>query len=416
MAKGLAVIQGRNKVVFKALEDGTINLGSADVSAAVTVKGSLKLDTGSQQDGYFLKTDASGQADWAQITTADVSGLDSELSVIDGRIDDVSAGLQSEILRATGREDTLSSAIEVNRADISNLRSEFDTLELEFDVLKGDFSVQTVLSNLAAIQEYLDGDGVSVAGVLSDIGDLTDYARSLSAAISQLSTSAGGDVDSVSAAVASVSAAVGSVSGALAQEIIDRTDADTALGDRIDNAISNSVVAVEGTAGEVDVVYTESADGRTAKVGLTNDVQISGQLTTGNQIIAGGNLTAQGNLFAEQNATVSGALSVAGDTDLQGNVNLGDSQYSVTAGNALDSVQVNGTFRIPHLTRQQALDMYGDGAALNDQATTIANGHDGHMFYLKDSDAASDADPMPEGNKWYFCENGIWHASFFYYA
>jgi hypothetical protein len=46
MAKGLAVIQGATGVVFKALEDGTIELGTSLVSASVSLKGSLKLDIG----------------------------------------------------------------------------------------------------------------------------------------------------------------------------------------------------------------------------------------------------------------------------------------------------------------------------------------------------------------------------------
>jgi len=36
----------------------------------------------------------------------------------------------------------------------------------------------------------------------------------------------------------------------------------------------------------------------------------------------------------------------------------------------------------------------------------------GHMFYLKGEDAASGM--FQQGNKWYFCENGVWHSSFFY--
>jgi len=437
MAKGLAVIKGKNTVVFKALEDGTIHLGSAAQEASVELKGSLKLDIGSQADGYFLKTDVDGNASWAQIAMSDVSSLEDEISNINGllaaNVAELSQDLSDEVARATAAEAAISQDLsdEESRAlaaeaaldgrlttaegEIDQLQTDLDSLESQFSILTGDFDAGNVLSNLQAIQEYLDGDDVDVGGVLSDIGDLTSFTRELSTIVGELSVTAAGD-EALNAEISRAQAAEAELSqdisdeesraiaaeaelsqdisdeetralaaeAELSQDISDEESRAIAaegelsqdisdLASSVANNLSNSVVDVTGTAAEVEVTVTENESGRTVVVGLPDDVSIAQSL------------------------------------DVGGDVTLGNSPTD-------DSVVVNGNFRIPHMTRAQALTVYGDGSALNDQATTIANGHDGHMFYLNDDNAANDSDPFPEGKKWYFCENGVWHASFFYYA
>ena len=87
--------------------------------------------------------------------------------------------------------------------------------------------------------------------------------------------------------------------------------------------------------------------------------------------------------------TISGSLTV------NGNATLGDS--------SADQVTVNGKFQAPKFTAETIPDAYKTG----DQSA-----HNGHMFYLNAADDAIIA--FPEGQKWYFCEDGVWFASPFY--
>ena len=411
MAKGLAVIQGATGVVFKALEDGTIELGTSLVSASVSLKGSLKLDIGSQADGYFLKSDVDGNATWAQITRADISSLDDDLSIIEGDIDAVSAALHAETLRAQGVE-----------ADIS---ADLNALQSEFNVLKGDFDVSAVLADLGTIQEYLDGDGVSVAGILGAVGDITTYAEALSVAISNLAADSGGNADAISADLSieehARAAADAELSADLLEEVNARVSADLSLkseldaeeaariaGDlslkteldaeeaarisadlslqqAIDNNLSDGIVDVTGVAGETSVTITEGVNGRTAEVRLANDVSVKGTLDVAGQ------------------ATVS-SLGVAGDAGVNGDLTV---DGNTTLGNATsDTTVVNGGMQIPRMTRAEA-------QARFPAADVSAGTYDGYMVYIT-SESDANATEFVQGQKWYFCENGVWHASFFY--
>lgn len=417
MAKGLAVVYGRNTVVFKALEDGNIVLGNTlgGKPGIVTIDGSLKLQLGSQADGFFLKSDADGNASWAQISKADVSGLAEELSTIRGDSDsqfaELSQDLSDEVARAQAAEAGLDTRLTTAESEIDQLQSDLTTLESEFDLLKGDFDVVNVLSNLAAIQEYLDGDEVGVGGVLSDIGDLTAYTRDLSTIIGELSSNVGGNADEISQDLSDEVARAIAAEAALSQDISDeqtravaaevelsqdisderaRAEAvEAALSAAIGGNAAGAVADVLGTANEIVVEnVVEGPSGKVITLGLPDNVTIASQLDVGGPAIVVGNLTTQSDLYVE------------------GNTNLGNSDAN-TLGADLDAVVVNGTFQAPKLTRDQAEAKYITNADPNVD-------YSGHMFYLTSDDAGSDEAAFPEGRKWYFCEDGVWYASFFY--
>lgn len=428
MAKGLAVVYGRNTVVFKALEDGNIVLGNTagGKPGIVTIDGSLKLDITGKSDGHFLKTDADGNASWAQINAVDVdvsaSGLDLEahLSAMDFAEDALSTSISGQLSAEAAARSAADAGLD---SRLTTAESEIDTLQSDLSILiGGDIRLQATLSNIKEIQEYLDGDGVDVQNLVSvagvGIGDLTTFTSNLSAQLSadiaELSSGSGGDLSVITAALSQEivdrglgdDAVSAGASTALASEVSARivdvaaeeTRASTAeyglsvaiedLDAVVSTNLSSSIVNITGTANEVEVSVAENASGKSVVVGLPDSVTITDQLNVNGQAIVAGNLTAQTNLFVE------------------GSAELGNSDEN-TLGTALDAVVVKGTFQAPRLTRDQAESKYITNADPNDD-------YSGHMFYLTSDDAASDEAAFPEGKKWYFCENGVWYASFFY--
>ena len=100
MAKGLGVVSGSNTVVVKMLEDGTVVFGQ-DISVAAKLSGSLVLNIGNEQNGYFLKSDANGTASWAQVDAGDVS-VTPFSDVTGTNVQDVLEELKSDIVAAAG--------------------------------------------------------------------------------------------------------------------------------------------------------------------------------------------------------------------------------------------------------------------------------------------------------------------------
>lgn len=144
----------------------------------------------------------------------------------------------------------------------------------------------------------------------------------------------------------------------------------------------NTTVQVSGTSGEVNVIVNGTPGnglltlgaGGTLQIGLPDSVTITTDLTVGSNLV------------------VSGSTTLGTDsTDLTTNV---------------------GQFRIGIFTVSGANNVAGF-PLVPDTYSTAAASYSGHMFYLTSS-AVAGSGSWEQGNKWYFNENGVWHASHFY--
>lgn len=232
MAKGLAVISGVNSIVFKALEDGTIELGS-NVAANVVVSGTLKLKI----DGYgvdkFLMSDASGSASWVTIQASQVAvdggsnvqaALDALEANVGGDLESIQTRLSAEEVRATSAEASLQAKItnEVSSL-INDAVPELDTLRELAEALNNDpsfiFDLSSSLSTEISTRASADASLNSKIDALD-----SDLSLELSSAISaEASSRAAGDAQ---------------LSSALAAEASSRASADTSLEVRFEGLVS----------------------------------------------------------------------------------------------------------------------------------------------------------------------------------
>lgn len=150
------------------------------------------------------------------------------------------------------------------------------------------------------------------------------------------------------------------------------------VGQTVLSASSGNALHVDDGDVLIDENLTVGADG------IVTLNSTSGQL----------DLAADGALSWGQNA----ALQVEGAMRVDGDVLLGD--------NVDKKVIAQGQFRVPVFT---ASDLPESHPYMQNVAQPE---HSGFMFYLKGE--GIEGTHFAEGNKWYFCENGFWHKSFFF--
>lgn len=433
MAKGLAVISGSSSVVFKALENGNITLGQ-DIAANVVVSGSLKLVVSGYGADKFLMSDADGNASWvtiqaSQVATSDGSDVQTKLDALGSGQVSANASLEARLAveeqasRAaeTSLESRISTEIstlidgapavldtlnEIAAAlsnnpsfaidlatDVANLQNALSTevsRATSAEVLEANraISAETSLESRISSEEVARGDAVTSleARISSNVGDgLSAEASARVSADASLTARLSSEEVARASADASLQSALnveanraisieGSLESRLSSEEVARANADASLEARMDaevSAIADNTITVQGTANELEVdgglsaVITLGDQSSTITLGLPDDVVISNSLT------------------------------------VNGNATLGDS--------TADQLTINAKMRITLVDRTAdaaVLTYYSDTAAL------AAGDFDGHMFYLKGDPVTTGM--FQQGNKWYFCEGGVWHSSFFY--
>lgn len=368
MAKGLAVISGSSTVVFKALENGNITLGQ-DIAANVVVSGSLKLQVSGYAADKFLMSDAEGNATWVTIQASQIdtgNGQD-----LEARLSSIEAGNGSDV---ASLETRLSAEESTSRAAESSLESKIST---EISALvDGAPEVLDTLNELAAA---LSDNPNFATDVFSGQASLTARVSGEESVRASADSSLEGKISSEESVRASADASLeakisSGLDDGLSAEASVRASADASLEAKIDadvSALADNTITVNGTANELEVdgglqaVITLGDASSTITLGLPDDVVVSNSLT------------------------------------VNGDATLGDS--------TADQLTINAKMRVTLVDRVAdagVLTSYSDSAAL------AAGDFDGHMFYLKGDNAASGM--FQQGNKWYFCEGGVWHSSFFY--
>lgn len=174
-------------------------------------------------------------------------------------------------------------------------------------------------------------------------------------------------------------------------------------GDLTVNGVTTLSASAGGDTKALDVVgqtVLSASDGNALHV-TDGDVLIDENLTVGEDGIVKLN-SVSGDLVLGNDGALSwnsqAALQVEGSIEVKGNVMLGTGIE--------DKTIVQSQLRIPIFT---AADLPADHPY---RVNLLQPQHSGFMFYLK-GDGIPDTH-FAEGNKWYFCENGVWHKSFFF--
>ena len=428
MVKGLAVISGSDTVVFKALENGNITLG-ANMAANVVISGSLKLEISGYGADKFLMSDASGSASWvtiqaSQVAMSDGSNVQAAIDALEASssadIDALEARISSEeVARAdgdallTGRISTEESvresvdaslsldlsAEEVARTDAdAALESRISTEESVRESVDASLSLELSAeeSRAKSVELHLEGlindsgtGGLSAAKSYTDskVADLVDGAPELLDTLNELAAAINDDPNYAT----TITTQLGALNTRISAEEVARADADAALESRIstEESVRESVDA--DLEARLDAEVSAIIDNTITFQGTANEVEI-----VSGGVVTLGDSSSTVVLGLPDDVIVNSSLNVTGDTTLG-------------VGPIDDQLTINSKMRITHVLRTahaSVLAEYADTAAL------AAGDFDGHMFYLKGEDAASGM--FQQGNKWYFCENGVWHSSFFY--
>jgi len=404
MAKGLAVISGSSTVVFKALENGNITLGQ-DIAANVVVSGSLKLQVSGYAADKFLMSDAEGNATWVTIQASQIdtgNGQD-----LEARLSSIEAGNGSDV---ASLETRLSAEESTSRAAESSLESKIST---EISALvDGAPEVLDTLNELAAAlsdnpnfaTDVFSGQASLTARVSGEESVRASADSSLEGKISSeesVRASADSSLEGKISSEESVRASAdSSLESRLSSEESVRASADASLEAKISSGLDDGLSAeasVRASAdasleAKIDADVSALADNTITVNGTANELEVDGGLQA---VITLGDASSTITLGLPDDVVVSNSLTVNGDAT------LGDS--------TADQLTINAKMRVTLVDRVAdagVLTSYSDSAAL------AAGDFDGHMFYLKGDNAASGM--FQQGNKWYFCEGGVWHSSFFY--
>ena len=380
--KGFAVISGSSTVIAKITENGQVVFGQ-DKSVDVSLSGTLvvklpdsSVPTSSSQysapTDKVLHVDSSGSGSIGGVSANQIS-VPSTLTVPGltfpvggaGNVSDALSGLSTSISQTSSSlnswKTTSTATTDQLRTDINSLSGSVAVVAANNLVAAKTYADQKVAALVDSAPALLDTLNELAAAIADDQNFAVTVTNNISTAITNLS----GSTTTALASEASVRAAAitslsGSTTTALASEASARAAADTALGARA-TSLEATTLIVNGTAGEIEV---------------TSGTLVLGQANT---------MT----IGLPDNVTVSGNLVVNGNTTL--------------GNNSSDLIQASGRFQVPKFDASTIPASY---------LTGVQTANSGHMFYL---DAANDAvAAFPQGNKWYFCENGEWFASPFF--
>jgi hypothetical protein len=457
MAKGLAVISGSNTVMFKALETGIITAGTISGStlkpATFTLTGSLLLSGAAepvlQLQGLTLTATSSVANDTILIKNGNFVR---EATVLSGN-QVVLQGGQNVEQRINTLEANLDSSALVVSSSTTSVQVDLDTEALKFvgttnevDVAiteaGSDVQVQIGLPPAVTITDSLTITGGAGNKLIITQGDL-DVQNGAISGSGKLEI--GGEITGSSNLKINGSGSIGgdlTVGGNLtvngAVTVLDTTNL------RIEDPIIILGSGSTATDGDKGFIFQRAAadnrafiwDDNTDKfiLGSTNNDGTSTDLTVDASTAAKSTLV----VHTLQATDVSGT-----NGNFTGNVTLGDAgtdvitingyitgsgnivvSSSLTIGAASNAANETTTFvskvRMPVFSVSGTYTVAGYPAVPVAYYTNAAD-YSGHSFYLTSSNTGSGGVPGDEGdgnwlqgNKWYFNERGVWHASFFY--
>lgn len=453
MAKGLAVISGSNTVMFKALETGIITAGTISGStlkpATFTLTGSLLLSGAAepvlQLEGLTLTATSSVANDTILIKNGSLVREATVLSgnqvvLVDGtnietKINTLEANLGSQVLTVSGAEGTFAIDLESDELAIVGTANE-TTVSLADAGTKTTFTVG--LPDAVTITDSLTITGGSGNKLIIAQGDL-DVQNGAISGSGKLEI--GGEITGSSNLKILGSGNVGgdlTVGGNLTVQG-DVTVLET-QNLRVEDPIIILGSGSTATDGDKGFIFQRaSADNRAFLWDDNTDKFILGST---NNDGTGTDLTVDASTAAKSTLVLH-TLEVV-DITSTGNVTLGDAgtdrltinsyitgsgspivvSSSLTIGDA-DNVDNETTTFVSKL-RMPVFSVSGTYAVGNypqvpSDYVANASNYAGHNFYLTSSNTGSGGTPgdlgddsWAQGNKWYFNERGVWHASFFF--
>jgi hypothetical protein len=458
MAKGLAVISGSNTVMFKALETGIITAGTISGStlkpATFTLTGSLLLSGAAepvlQLQGLTLTATSSVANDTILIKNGSfvreatvLSG--NQVVLVDGtnietKINELEANLGAQTLTVSGAEGTFAVDLESDELAIVGTANEA-TVALTDAGTKTTFTVG--LPDAVTITDSLTITGGSGDKLVITQGNL-DVQNGAISGSGKLEI--GGEITGSSNLKILGSGSIGgdlSVDGNLTVTgevtVLDTTNL------RIEDPI---IILGSGSAGSADgdkgLIFARAGTDHRAFIWDDNTDKFI--LGSTNNDGTGTDLTVDASTAAKSTLVVHTlqATDVSGTNgNFTGNVTLGDAGtdiitingYITGSGNIVVSSSLtigaannvaNETTTFVSKIRMPVFSVSGtyavsDYPQVPSDYTSNASAYAGHNFYLTSSNTGSGGIPgdlgddnWAQGNKWYFNERGVWHASFFF--
>ena len=381
---------------------------SSDASARDAADGSLETIISNEEDARasaVVSVDsrrsaeesarASGDAAEAAARSAADSSLEGRLSSEESARAAGDASLASDLSAETSRAESVEASLaaalsEGNDGSLSAAKSYTDSKVA--DLVDGAPELLDTLNELAAA---IGDDPNYAATIATQMGSMTTRISTEEAARAAADSSLEGRLSSEESAR---DAADSSLETRVSSEEVARADADSSLTSRISS--EEVARAAADTSLEGRLSSEESARASAIDDLADNTITIQG---TANEVevVSGGTITLGDSsstvvLGLPDDVVVSSSLNVTGDTTLG-------------VGPIDDQLTINSKMRITLVNRTAHANVLADYA---DTAALAAGDFDGHMFYLQGDDASSGM--FQQGNKWYFCEHGVWHSSFFY--
>jgi hypothetical protein len=414
MAKGIAVLSPTDgSVVHKLMNDKNAIVGGGG-SAAVTIKGSVKVEdlaiaTGLHSDGSTLVTLEGGTAnnDLAEVMNAIENTMDKEIidsatrrSVVDGKVDDLiaAAGLTTGTTAQDGisavdptlaysgtryldSAATLKAADEALSTGVDNLNNQIDDF---LGVTEGEDDKTDAA--IALVVDVMENDAfATIAQIKAIIGDEQNYVQNVVTRIAQAFDDMDGEDDGAQQLMNAVETAL-------------EAERDRRKGNKADSATVGANETGDGIQGNLQWKIDQSqlgaghsdqstvAPGGTGAAYMTDtnckarDAELDAATATLDD-----RLTAlEGALFD----TVSLSVVGNGTTDINGHMKMHDSsQFSFPVLNATEAALL-----------------------------TESSEHNGKVFYLNvdetEAGYAAPATHFADGARLYFCENAKWHSSY----
>lgn len=343
------------------IEDPIIVLGSSSAGQVLDGdRGLVFAQSGSGNDPAFGWDDSDGVF---RLGTTSDDGSTPNLTI------DPNATLELGNLVTTGSVTvqnglTVTGAVNLPAGSISNV-------ELENSSINISGGVGITVSGLQSIS--LGGSG-SISLDLSELSTVTVDVAADSLAIVDASNASASVLTTVASLAAGMASTGLNAAGGQLSVIYGSGSGTAVQGD--------TQITFSGVSGEIEIVSGSPltlGSGGTISIGLPDSVTIG-------------------------NLTVTGSLVVSGSTTL--------------GTGTEDTVTVVGNLRHP-LFSVSGADVVSGFPIVPDDYTTNPAAYSGYSFYLTSSAAASNGITPGSGswaiaNKWYFNENGVWHASTFY--
>ena len=431
--KGIAVLQSSDgSAVHKLLEDGTAHLGNDQASCTITLKGSkivlADLDVKSAT-GTLTGSVAHAMNAISSSMGQEIIDSAARIGAITGSFDNLAEaafgagadrGNNAYVQSSIGVIASATSMLNADqKLDEEVVRQRLALDDMEHTDISANGKATSVRKKIAdvvgdAVNTQLSADGVqNLQDMATSLTNDRNFARTVLLSVANKIDELHGQ--SAGASLRQLDSTLNDVSGTieanrLKNELLDvSAHPDTAgvhgtqYTHNADIRKMNEVMGInaDGTHASVTVLAEDGALDSATDGPVARDVKLANAANTLDSEIDG--------LLDKLNG--EGAQIAHFKADTGETITLTMTAGSATMGGSLTST---GTFGVPVVTAGSTL-VATDGSGAYQQGTEVAGGgdqiaHSGKVFYLAMADDPSRT-RFPQGNKFYFNENGMWFPS-----